>query len=44
MESYASDVDDYKACLLKEAQAKIRQSVDEYNEAVSNFNRRARGG
>ena len=40
MESYQSDVEEYLACQKRQNQAVI----DEYNETVESFNRRARGG
>lgn len=39
MESYRIDVDSFLSCQRRESQ----QAIDEYNEAVNSFNRRARG-
>jgi len=40
MESYQSEVEEYLACQKRQSQGVI----DEYNETVESFNRRARGG
>lgn len=39
MESYKSEVEDFLSCQSRENQ----QAIDDYNEAVEDFNRRARG-
>lgn len=39
MENYKSEVEDFLACQRRESQ----QAIDEYNEAVESFNRRAGG-
>jgi len=39
MESYKSDVEEFLACQRRESQ----EAIDDYNEAVESFNRRARG-
>ena len=51
MENYASEVDDYIACLQREVDSAISEArqesesaIGEYNDAVESFNRRARGG
>jgi hypothetical protein len=38
MESYKSEVEDFLSCQRRESQ----QTIDDYNEAVESFNRRAR--
>jgi hypothetical protein len=40
MESYQSEVEDYLTCQKRRSQ----DVIDEYNETVESFNRRARGG
>lgn len=40
MESYQSEVEEYLACQKQQSQ----DVIDEYNETVESFNRRARGG
>jgi hypothetical protein len=51
MENYASEVEEYIACLQREvddvvaeAQRESESALSEYNDAVDSFNRRARGG
>ena len=39
MESYKSDVEEFLVCQKHESQ----EAIDDYNEAVESFNRRARG-
>ena len=39
IENYRSEVDDYIACPKEQSQ----EALDEYNETVDSFNRRARG-
>jgi hypothetical protein len=39
MESYKSDVETYLSCQRRDGQS----AIDDYNEAVESFNRRARG-
>jgi hypothetical protein len=39
MESYQGDVESFLSCQKRESQ----QAIDDYNEAVESFNRRARG-
>jgi hypothetical protein len=39
MESYQSEVEEFLACQKRKSQ----DAIDEYNEAVESFNRRARG-
>lgn len=50
MENFRSEVEDYNQCLanearraIDEARQKQQAALDEYNDAVSSFNRRARG-
>jgi len=39
MENYKTEVEEYLECQKRQSQA----AIDEYNEAVESFNRRARG-
>ena len=46
MESYQSEVEDFISCLKREIEdlnRKGNQAVDDYTDAVTSFNRRARG-
>lgn len=41
MESYKSDAEEYLSCIQREAKKAATEVTDEYNDAVSAFNRRA---
>ena len=44
VESYLSDVDAYKDCLIREANSKIEETSSEFYSVIDKFNCSARGG